>query len=47
MLLSVFELLADAREQTTAVNNYITALKEYWIADANLDAAIGGRGVQQ
>ena len=47
MLLSVFELLADAREQTTAVNNYITALKEYWIADANLDAAIGGKGVQQ
>lgn len=47
MLLSVFELLADAREQTAAVNNYITALKEYWIADANLDAAIGGRGVQQ
>lgn len=47
MLLSVFELLADAREQTGAVNNYITALKEFWIADANLDAAIGGKGVQQ
>lgn len=46
MLLSVFELLADAREQTAAVNNYITALKEYWIADANLDAAVGGKGVQ-
>jgi outer membrane protein TolC len=47
MLLSVFELLADAREQTGAVNNYITALKEFWIADANLDAAIGGKGVKQ
>lgn len=47
MLLSVFELLADAREQTAAVNNYITALKEFWIADANLDAAVGGKGVQQ
>jgi outer membrane protein TolC len=47
MLLSVFELLADAREQTAAVNNYITALKEFWIADANLDAAVGGNGVQQ
>lgn len=43
MLLSVFELLADAREQTAAVNNTITALKEFWIADANLDAAIGGK----
>jgi len=47
MLLSVFELLADAREQTTAVNNYITALKEFWIADANLDAAVGGKGAQK
>ncbi|WP_342114922.1 TolC family protein [Pseudoduganella sp. OTU4001] len=47
MLLSVFELLADAREQTAAVNNYIGALKEFWIADANLDAAIGGKGVNQ
>lgn len=46
MLLSVFELLADAREQTAAVNNTITALKEFWIADANLDAALGGKGVQ-
>ncbi|WP_374582814.1 TolC family protein [Pseudoduganella sp.] len=47
MLLSVFELLADAREQTAAVNNYITALKEFWIADANLDAAVGGKGVEK
>ena len=46
MLLSVFELLADAREQTSAVNDSITALKEFWIADANLDAAVGGKGVQ-
>ncbi len=46
MLLSVFELLADAREQSAAVNNTITALKEFWIADANLDAALGGKGVQ-
>lgn len=46
MLLSVFELLADAREQTTAVNNTIAALRDFWIADANLDAAIGGTGDQ-
>ncbi|HEY1150122.1 MAG TPA: TolC family protein, partial [Pseudoduganella sp.] len=43
MLMSVFELLAEAREQTTAVNNYITALQEFWIADTNLDAALGGK----
>jgi outer membrane protein TolC len=43
MLLSVFELLADSREQAAAVNGYITALKDYWIADTNLEAALGGR----
>ena len=43
MLISVFELLADAREQATAVNNTIDALKEFWIAQANLEAALGGQ----
>ena len=43
MLMSVFELLADAREQATAVSGYIGALKDYWTAQANLEAAIGGR----
>jgi outer membrane protein TolC len=43
MLLSVFELLADAREQATAVSGYIGALKDYWTAQANLEAALGGR----
>ncbi|TFW15902.1 TolC family protein [Duganella callida] len=43
MLMSVFELLADAREQATAVSAYIGALKDYWTAQANLEAALGGR----
>lgn len=43
MLASTFELLADAREQAGAVNDYIGALKEYWIARTNLEAALGGR----
>jgi outer membrane protein TolC len=43
MLMSVFELLADAREQSAAVNGYIGALKDYWTAQANLEAALGGR----
>jgi outer membrane protein TolC len=43
MLISVFELLADSREQAGAVNGYIEALKEYWIAQANLEAALGAR----
>ena len=43
MLMSVFELLADAREQRGAVSGYIAALKDYWTAQANLEAALGGR----
>jgi outer membrane protein TolC len=43
MLVSTFELLADAREQAVAVAAAIDALKQYWIADAGLEAALGGR----
>jgi outer membrane protein TolC len=43
MLASTFELLADSREQATAVTAYINALKEFWVADTNLDAALGGK----
>ncbi|RZA33326.1 MAG: TolC family protein [Lysobacteraceae bacterium] len=43
MLASPFELLADAREQAQAVTSYIDALKEFWLADAALEGALGGR----
>lgn len=43
MLISVFELLADAREQVTSVNAYIDALKGFWLAEADLQKALGGR----
>ncbi len=43
MLASPFELLSDAREQAQAVASYIDALKEFWLADAALDSALGGR----
>jgi len=43
MLASPLELLADAREQAQAVNGYIDALKEFWLADAALEGALGGR----
>ena len=42
MLISVFELLADAREQATSVNSYIEALRDYWLADADLQMAFVG-----
>jgi outer membrane protein TolC len=47
MLASTFELLADAREQAGAVNAYIDALKEFWIAHATLQAALGQRVAAQ
>nr|WP_039014318.1 TolC family protein [Cupriavidus sp. IDO] len=43
MLVSVFELLADAREQIGAVNGYLDALRDYWLAEADLRGALGGR----
>jgi outer membrane protein TolC len=43
MLASTFELLADSREQASAVNAYIDALKEFWIAHATLEATLGAR----
>ncbi|MFL9964627.1 TolC family protein [Paraburkholderia sediminicola] len=43
MLASVFELLADSRDQVGAVNGYIDALKDYWLAETDLQQAVGGR----
>ena len=43
MLISVFELLADAREQVASVNSYIEALRDYWLADAELQMAFVGK----
>ena len=40
MLIGVFELLADAREQTGAVIGAIEATRDFWIADANLETAL-------
>lgn len=43
MLASVFELLADSRDQIGAVNGAIDALKDYWLAQTDLQQALGGR----
>jgi len=42
MLIGVFELLADAREQIASVNGYLEALRDFWLAQADLDLAING-----
>ncbi|NCT82486.1 MAG: TolC family protein [Comamonadaceae bacterium] len=43
MFISVFELLADARAQIAAVNASIEALRDFWVARADLDMALVGR----
>ncbi len=42
MLIGVFELLADAREQVVSVNGYLDALRDFWLAQADLDLALNG-----
>ena len=43
MLMSVFELLADSRDQMAAVNGYIEASRDFWIAESDLQMALTGR----
>lgn len=43
MLVSVFELLADARAQVASVNASIEAARDYWIAESALKMALTGR----
>ena len=43
MLLGVFELLADSREQVASVTAYVEALRDYWVAQTNLQSALTGR----
>jgi outer membrane protein TolC len=43
MLVSAFELLADSREQVAAVNGYIESLRDFWIAESDLQMALTGR----
>jgi outer membrane protein TolC len=43
MLIGVFELLADARVQIASVNGSIEALRDFWIAKADLEMAMVGK----
>ena len=40
MLVSVFELLADAREQVQSVSAAVEALRDHWVAETNLQSAL-------
>jgi outer membrane protein TolC len=43
MIIGVFELLADARDQVSTVISAITAAQQFWLADAALKANLMGR----
>ena len=43
MLIGVFELLADTRAQIATVNGAIQSLRDFWLAQADLDLALIGR----
>jgi outer membrane protein TolC len=42
MLIGIFELLADAREQIAAANAAIEAQRDFWLADTDLRQALAG-----
>lgn len=42
MLIGVFELLADSRDQVRSVTDYVESLRDYWIAETNLQTALSG-----
>ena len=44
MLASVFELLADSRDQVNGVNAAIEAQRDFWLADTDLQGATSGTG---
>lgn len=43
MLISVFELLSESRQQVGAVQEAITAQRDFWLADTQLQFAINGK----
>ncbi len=45
MLIGVFELLADARDQIATVSASISALQQFWLADAGLASTLVGKPV--
>ena len=45
MLIGPFDLMMDARAQVQSVNNYIAALRDFWVADSNLEMVLVGEPV--
>jgi outer membrane protein TolC len=47
MLISPFDLLADAHAQVQSVNGYIEALRDFWLAESNLEMSLIGKPMNQ
>lgn len=45
MLISVFDLLDDLRSAMNIESSYVNAIKDFWIADTNLQQALTGSGM--
>ncbi len=43
MLIGVFELLADSRDQVASVTGYVEALRDFWLAETDLQTSLTGR----
>ena len=43
MLIGVFELIADSRDQVSSVMAAIAAEQQFWLADAALQASLMGK----
>jgi outer membrane protein TolC len=43
MLIGVFDLLADARTQIASVNTYIETLRDFWVAEGELQMSLIGK----
>jgi outer membrane protein, multidrug efflux system len=46
MLLGVFDVLADARNQIATVNAALAAERDFWLAKTDLDTALTGTSPQ-
>jgi outer membrane protein TolC len=44
-LISVFDLLADARSQIASVDDYIGSVRDFWMAKSQLDSALVGNSL--
>jgi len=44
MLISTFELLAQARDQVASTDAYLAALEDFWVAEADLTSTLQGAG---